>query len=91
MQAGLRLCYSRTPEDRFSRVEALIINGPGRWIVTESLQPLVHCEMATKYSPRIFRNLMNILLIYAIIEIRHDFHIKFLVTLGTLCNGRQRL
>ena len=30
-----------------------IMIGPGRWIVTESVQPRVNCEMVAKYSPNI--------------------------------------
>ena len=33
-----------------------IMNGPGRWIVTENVQPHVYCEMVRKYSPIFFTN-----------------------------------
>ena len=53
-QAGLRLCCSQTPEDRFSPVEAHITIDPGRQKVAENDQSLVDCDMVAKYSPIFF-------------------------------------
>ena len=49
--------------------------GPGRWIVTESIQPCVDYEMMTKYSPIFLANFDQCFIIYAIIAIKHDFSI----------------
>ena len=52
-----------------------IIIGPERRIVTESILLHVDCEMVTKISSPIFFINFDILLIYAIIAIKHDFSI----------------
>ena len=59
-----------------------IMNGPERCIVTENVQLCVDCEMVENIVPYFSSILMNILLIYAILTIKHKFsiHPQFLTS-----------